>query len=289
MSDPLVDAAAADAARAARAAHRAQRAAGDIPLPASPPPGAAQDFGFAGNIRLTDYYADSPQSWFRQINSQFASCRITRPLTKFHYAVSKLPASLMDTVGALCDHPTAVADPYAELQAILVRSYGLSAAQKTARLLDHPGLGPNKPSVLMDQLIALKPDSLDDVVQVLFFRKMPSYIRDVVNPKDYKSLYDLTQRCNEIYEHRSLDAGQAAAVVAAATHRPQSPGRNHHRASSPARGKQSGTARRRSPTPSPTKGRQDGGQNGDKFCFYHARFGSRATKCRPPCSYQENE
>jgi hypothetical protein len=33
MSDPFVDAAAADAARAARAAHRAQRAAGEIPLP----------------------------------------------------------------------------------------------------------------------------------------------------------------------------------------------------------------------------------------------------------------
>jgi hypothetical protein len=38
----------------------------------------------------------------------------------------------------------------------------------------------------MDQLNALRPDSLDDVrAKVLYFRKMPSYFRDVVNPWDY--------------------------------------------------------------------------------------------------------
>jgi hypothetical protein len=47
---------------------------------------------------------------------------------------------------------------------ILQQSYGLSAAQKTAHLLDHPSLGSNKPSVLMDQLVAFKPDSLDDII-----------------------------------------------------------------------------------------------------------------------------
>jgi hypothetical protein len=43
----------------------------------------------------------------------------------------------------------------------------------------------NKPFVLMDQLIALKPDSLDDVIKALFFQRMPGYILDVANPKDY--------------------------------------------------------------------------------------------------------
>jgi hypothetical protein len=32
------------------------------------------------------------------------------------------------------------------------------------------------------------PDLLDDVIQVLFFQKMPGYILVVVNPKDYKNL-----------------------------------------------------------------------------------------------------
>jgi hypothetical protein len=34
-------------------------------------------------------------------------------------------------------------------------------------LLDHPGLGSNKPSALMSQLIALKPDLPDDIIKAL--------------------------------------------------------------------------------------------------------------------------
>jgi hypothetical protein len=52
----------------------------------------------------------------------------------------------------------------------------------------------------MDQLIALKPDSLDYAIQVLFFQEMTGYIQDVVNPKDCKNLYDLMQqRCNKLW------------------------------------------------------------------------------------------
>ncbi len=65
-------------------------------------------------------------------------------LTKFHWAVSKLPGSLMDTVCALCNDPTNVADPHGKLHNILLQSYCFTC------LLDHPGLKSNKPSVLVD-------------------------------------------------------------------------------------------------------------------------------------------
>jgi hypothetical protein len=87
--------------------------------------------------------------------------------------------------------PAAFTNPYGEQVNTLLQSYGLSAAQKTTCLLEHTGWV-EQSSVLMDQLIALKLNSLDDVINALFFQKMPRYIRDVVNPKDYKKLYDLT-------------------------------------------------------------------------------------------------
>jgi hypothetical protein len=124
-------------------------------------------------------------------------------IKKFHWVVSKMPASLMDTVSALC-----------ERQNILLRSHGLIAAQKTAHQLNHPGLGSNKPSTLVDQLSTLKPDSLDDVIQALFFRKIPRYIRDMVNPKDYKNLYNFTQHCREVWENRGADGNVMSAAAA---------------------------------------------------------------------------
>jgi hypothetical protein len=71
-----------------------------------------------------------PQAWFRIINSTFAASPITPSLTKFHWAVSKLPSTLVDAIGQLYDDPTAVTDLCAELQNILLRSYSLSATQR---------------------------------------------------------------------------------------------------------------------------------------------------------------
>jgi hypothetical protein len=75
--------------------------------------------------------------------------------------------------------------------------------------LDHPGLGFNKPSVLMDQLSALRPDSMVDVTKLFFFQKMLSYIPDVVNPRDYKTLADLMH----IALHRNLEKCSQDAVA----------------------------------------------------------------------------
>ncbi len=96
-------------------------------------------------VHLTDSYANSPQAWFWNFNSTFAANHITWSLTKFHSALSKLPASLTDTIGVLCEEPAAISNPYGELLNILLRSLQQSASQKATSLLDHQGLGSNIP------------------------------------------------------------------------------------------------------------------------------------------------
>jgi hypothetical protein len=78
-------------------------------------------------------YADAPQACFRIINATFAVSRVRKPLTKFYWALSKLPATLVDTIGPLCDDPSTAEDPYAELQRIVLRPYGLSDRQRTVK------------------------------------------------------------------------------------------------------------------------------------------------------------
>jgi hypothetical protein len=62
----------------------------------------------------------------------------------------------------------------------------------------------------------LKLDSLDDVTKVFFFRKMSGHIQNVVNPRAYKTLANLTQCCKEIWENRGQDAGAMVAAAAVA-------------------------------------------------------------------------
>jgi hypothetical protein len=146
---------------------------------------------FAGTVCIPDYYADALQAWFHSINATCAVSRVMKPLTKFHWALSKLPTTLVDTIGLLCHNHSIIDDPYTELQHIVLHSYSLSEHQRIIKCLDHPGLGANKPSVLVDQLNALKPTSVEEIQKGPFLRKMPA-------PRDFTNLPALTERCYEI-------------------------------------------------------------------------------------------
>ena len=52
----------------------------------------------AAAVRLPEFHADSPQCWFDNLDSQFARANITQSITKFHWAVAKLPFSLNPTI-----------------------------------------------------------------------------------------------------------------------------------------------------------------------------------------------
>jgi hypothetical protein len=143
-----------------------------IPTSRDSSPSRSGETAYVPAVCIPDYYMDAPQAWFRSINATFAVNKVTNSLTRFYWVLSKLTATLMDTIGLLADDPKSVADPYEELQNTVLRSYRLSAHQSTVKWLDHRNFGSNKPSVLMDQLNFLKPSSVDKIQKVLFLRKM---------------------------------------------------------------------------------------------------------------------
>jgi hypothetical protein len=206
-------------------------------------------------IRLPEFYADSLQSWFHCLNSTFATANITQSITKFHWAVSKLPFSLIATVRPLWRNPTAVSDPYKELQELLLGSYGLSDEQMTNKWLDYPMCGDTRPSVLWDNLTALQLASIKDAQTALFLRKLPRRISYLINSRAYNTTEELIQRCNALWMAQTPEeaaSATAAAATAAAVPSQQSPFRNSRRSPSPSRRKTPGgdkSGRHRSPTP----------------------------------------
>ncbi len=149
-------------------------------------------------ICLPDFSADSPQAWFDCLDAMLAIAKITQPITKFHWALAKLPFSLITTAHPLSRDTTAVGDPYKELQELFLRSYGLTAEQMTSKWLDYPMCGDTRPSVLWDNLTALQTASVKEAQTVLFLRKLPHHIRSLINPRAFKEPEDLIQRCNEL-------------------------------------------------------------------------------------------
>jgi hypothetical protein len=183
------------------------------------------------------------------------------------------------------------------LKELLLESYGLTEEQRTSKWLDYPMCGSEtRPSVLWDNLTALRPKTLEEAQVALFIRKLPRHISAMINTKSFDTPKDMIRRCNQLWATQTPEeAASAAAAAAAATAGPwqHSSLRNAQarRSPSPHRRKTPGgdrtadppARRRRSPTPGAAKG----GRN-DGLCFYHSRFGNKAHKCERGCTYQEN-
>jgi hypothetical protein len=244
----------------------------------------------AAAVRLPDFHTDSPQCWFDCLDSTlFATANITQSITKFYWAMSKLPFSLIPIIRPLSPDPTAVADPYKELKELLLRSYGLSDEQRTSKWLDYPMCsGDTRLSVLWDNLTAMQLATIKEAQTALFLRKLPRHISALINTRSFDTTEEMIQRCNALWMSQTPDeaASAAAAAAAAATLLFGAPADSPspYRCKMP-RGDMSGdkSGRRRSPTPGAAKG----GRN-DGLCFYHSRFGNMAHKCKKGCTYQEN-
>jgi hypothetical protein len=110
--------------------------------------------------------------------------------------------------------------------------------------------GNTRPSVMWDHLTALQPATVKEVQTVLFLRKLPRHIRNLIKPQAFKEPEELIQRCSKIREDQTVEE-------AAATTRPHSPFRDACRSSSLFRGKGPAANRsgcRRSPTSGLSRG-----------------------------------
>jgi hypothetical protein len=140
-----------------------------------------------------------------------------------------------------------------------------------------PDLGDRRPSVLMDAMLASLPDDVEPnrLFLALFLSRLPADMRDHLAAQDLKTPDAMAAAVNRLFDARP----QGVAVAAVAAQR-------SYRDSSPASRRRSPNHRdsrrdKRRPTPGRTGAR--GG-----LCFYHDRFGKRAAKCEPPCTWLGN-
>jgi hypothetical protein len=173
----------------------------------------------AAVIRLPDFHADSPQCWFDCLDSTFATANITQ-ITKFHWAMSKLPFSLSATVRPLARDPTAVGDLYKELKELLLRSYGLSDKQMTNKWLVYPMCADTRPSVLWDNLTALQPVTIKDAQIALLLCKLPRHISTLINTRAFNTTEEMIQRCNALWMSQTPEEAASAAAAAAPSQQP---------------------------------------------------------------------
>ncbi len=209
-------------------------------------------------IKLPPFWAEQPAVWFLQAEAQFQIRGITTDATKYYHAVSALDQA---TAGRLVDLlTTPPADNlYESLKTRLTQTFGLGRRENAARLLHMRALGDCKPSELMDEMLALMDGHATCFLfEQLFLEQLPDDVR--------------LQLANADFSDARKVALLADSLCLAKEQRPA-------------------LLNRVEPTRPPKSDRASATRNADMagMCFYHARFGSKAKKCTPPCIFTGND
>ena len=113
----------------------------------------------AANVAMKQptFWPDPAEVWFAQADAQFAIRNLTVSKTKFYHAVAVLPQEVASQILDLIRAPPA-GDPYGVLRERLITLYTLNDYQQFEALVSLPLSGDQKPSHLMNRMLALLPD-----------------------------------------------------------------------------------------------------------------------------------
>ncbi len=161
-------------------------------------------------------------------------------------------------------------DPFKTVKDCLCQSFERSPFDLCSEIINHPPLGSDKPSVLLDKMIILLPpdEPQGHLFQTHFLRRLPTNIRQHLSHKSFETAREMAAFADTIYDM------EKASPVAAANLNP-SPSRS--RSPSPAPRRHSATPWRKTNKPY---------VEGNDFCYYHYTFRPKATKCQQPCKFK---
>ena len=211
-------------------------------------------------IKLPEFWEFSPMAWFAQTEAQFAIRDITDDTTRYH-VVSALGRSTATRAANFLANPPDHGK-YRDLKAFLLKTFGLSQSERAQRLLAIRGLGDRKPSEHMEMMLnLLGAEEPNFLLMELFLQHMPPQVRTALAGTRITEPRALAEEADRFF----LAAQSFAPVVLAPTRSAYPPDSD----------------RLTNRAPVAADGRASNG-----MCYFHARFGAKAKRCRSPCNFK---
>lgn len=248
--------------------------------------------------QIPEFWADEPRLWFGQFEVIVADQK-KGERAKFNVVIAKLNKENVRQVSDLVLEPPAD-KPYTVLKERLLSIYEETDTQRVRKLLKEIDLGEQKPSQLLRNMKDLARGKFpEDTLRMLWIGHLPAMARTVLAVSDITDLNKLAEQADKIME--TAEPRDAISEVAANSS-PSSTDlliaevsklskniQEMHRSSQ----RERKPYKPRSPSPSPgrrwnnSSQRRDRRRSADWVCFYHFRFGKKASKCEQPCSWKE--
>jgi hypothetical protein len=262
------------------------------------------------NVKLSAYIEKNVTQWINL--SEFAMSRLPEPRDKYECLLRHLPAHIAlevtDVINRHMAIPAAQVDwaaNYAEFKTSLIARNTDSDQTALKQLLSNTQRGEAKPTVFLRRLRALtegREIGCEAIIRQSFFSNLPNTVRAALLTLPDHTLDQLATMADSMIEACTSDAPVYAVSVGGAVGGVPAPvaptlsdsqfgilcsmmssitadvsalkAKEQKRGRSMSRGR--GDRGR-----SQSRGRND--EENDDYCWYHNRWGNKATTCKPPC------
>lgn len=273
----------ANAAPAGAPAATPPPAAADVRAPPPPPLPA-----HPGRVKLAPFWEDQPEAWFSQAELLFKASQVTDEETRFGLVVGRLEQHQAAEVADLLRKPPAAA--YTAVKQRLTERYGGSPEERMAQLLATEELGDRRPSEMLRHMRHLAGEEVSPaMLRRLWLQRLPQSIRAILLAQPNLPPDEAARVADDIAAASpgpsvcattpNPDVAALTDCVAKLAEQVAALSRNTRRGNQ--RGQ--GQGRDKPPADDTSTPADDG------LCWYHRTFGGKATKCRPPCSFQQQE
>lgn len=272
-------------------------------------PKVDSDEVYKHNVKLPPYWPSSLNTWFIQVESQFAINRITSEVTKYNYLVSALPQDVAETLTDILDQPHQTT-PFTQLKDAIINRHLLSIERRIKRIISDEDMGDKSPSDFyrrLKQLAGTSGTVTDDLIRKLWLSRLPHLINISLIPLGDQSIDTVLDTADKIYD--AMQTSTNVTNISALSNKPSTSSssvshnqdiQSLHNEIKELRGmiaKISFTDR----NPRSRSRNKEGSNNSNRnrsrsrsrfdssgsFCWYHFRHGKDAKKCKEPCQYNK--
>lgn len=234
--------------------------------------------------RLPQFWRKNPRLWFAQFEAAIAATKASDE-NKFNLVIPLLGYDELEVIADIVLDPPET-EKYSALKTRLIGTFQESENSRMTKLSNGIELGDRKPS----QLLRVIRDTsrglfTEEAVRISWMNQLPPQIKAVLAADDNRSLDALAETADRIMEccetpaiaavavaHGSADSCQNCRELAKSVDTLQ-----EQVAALDMKSKNQPCTRCQNT--SPLRSRK-------KLCFYHKRFGVKATRCRSPCEFR---
>lgn len=249
-------------------------------------------------VQKIPFWPSNPTAWFKVLDNQFTSARITDELTKFNHVMSMLDIATIEKCMDIIEGiPNATA--YTQFRTEAINRFSESENSRLQKVLSGTDLGDRKPSQLLHEMRSLAGTAFpEEPLKTLWLKRLPNQVRAILAASS-EELGALSVLADKIVETLS---GNGICSIGSGSSSEYS----HSQSSSPnlsvleqqisnlsdklnrleAFGYQSQSSRGRERSRQNNFRGRSRTRSPGKFCFYHERYGSKARNCRSPCSFR---